>query len=87
MRYEKATAEVVDFGSLKVFMKLSSGKPCGMYGIIETLDAEFFACYYVTSRPDPQSVFVYATCEEVDGFEPGTYLVSDVITHYDEIVP
>ena len=72
MKYEKATVEVTNFGSMKIFMKLSSGKICSYFGIIETYNGEYFSCYVVSRGYNQQTGNYTATCSDVDdGFPTG----------------
>ena len=56
----------------EIFMYMSSGKICGYYGLIETLDGHTRACYAVQNDGyNPANGTQYVMCEAVEGLLAG----------------
>lgn len=74
MKYEKAVAEVIEFGSGVYFLATSGGKTCNPFGMV-TLDQDHLRCYSVSSSNRlyyTQGVFEI-TCNDIENRSPGTY--------------
>ena len=86
MKYQKAAAEVVRFGTRKVFMKISSGKRCAKYSVIDGV----ISCFDVdpTGDYDSNTTLEKVVCNDVTpGESPRIIWSNDVQDYWGDIVP